>query len=355
MLYISIIFYENDMRFLNHLVRDINNNVEIEHKIILADNRDDKTKKFNFDTKDIKIINMKGNKCQLWAKKEIVNSISDYNSYVWFIDADDGVKHISKYYSKYFDKGYDMIYFNNFVNIEEENIGESYEFIPKKMSIGTFSSDTMWNKFVKVEVLKKALIQIPYYKARFYEDSLLSYICFITSEKCVLINKNFYSYSSNHSIFKTDKKFLGMLTGIDKTLDLLFSIFKTDLRFTGGKPNDIVNALLYYSMFLAFSCETKECGYDFLNKMLLYMESITDMFYVYKSLCFFFLQLTDTSIFHKKLKIYSIEEYNSNYKIKMFLKYFIEKFVIPLKDTKYYSKIKEAKKIIDYYNYEVYN
>lgn len=92
------IFCDNDYNLVESLVKSIEENIEVEHEIILMDNRDVyKNEKIDIP-ENIKVVSMGGNKYQFEARRRVVSECR--GEYIWYIDTDDTVLKVDKNFEK---------------------------------------------------------------------------------------------------------------------------------------------------------------------------------------------------------------------------------------------------------------
>ena len=172
--------------------------VEVNHEIIIVDNRDDKTVPLRYDTENTIIVKTEKNLGILDGRRfGFEHSTGDY---IWFVDIDDEITEVKKrYYSES-----DIIKFPAFVNDEVVFESPSFEFTDidnyaiEGILIGI--NCLLWNKWIKRDVLESAYKLIPHYFCVFAEDLILITACLKHTKTCNLLDViPMYAHTKNES------------------------------------------------------------------------------------------------------------------------------------------------------------
>lgn len=194
---IICLVYDGNIKYLKPFL-ETTKRVEVNHEIIIVDNRDDKTVPLEYDTENTVIVETEKNLGILDGRRfGFEHSTGDY---IWFVDIDDEITEVKK---RYYGES-DIIKFPAFVNDEVVFESPSLEF----NNIDNHSIDSilvainclLWNKWIKREVLESAYKLIPHYFCVFAEDLILVTACLKCAENCSLIDViPMYSHTKNES------------------------------------------------------------------------------------------------------------------------------------------------------------
>jgi glycosyltransferase involved in cell wall biosynthesis len=162
--------YEGNVKYLSKFLK-MTKGIEIEHEVVVVDNRDDKTKPLKCNLKEAVVVKTEKNLGILDGRRfGFEHSTGDY---IWFVDIDDEIMDVH-------DRDYgncDIIKFP-FFN-DDKYLNEVKPRIITGNAIATGNTvgiiDLMlWDKWFKREALEKAYKKIPSFFCIFGEDNLLS-------------------------------------------------------------------------------------------------------------------------------------------------------------------------------------
>lgn len=227
-----ILMCDKDWFLVEKLIQNINEKVKINKEIIVIDNRE-QYKNEEIDFKDAKVFSKGKNLYQLesrrWAIEELVN-----NDYVWFIDGDDQVCEVDNV-----DYTHDVICFNFTTDNEsvfECTYNNEEEFFGEDVLTGyvvNSSISCLWNKWIKTDVLKKAISLIPKNEEiSASEDTIFVLLSYKYAKSYIHINNVYYMYNTTHSnavrqSYEKIEQFRAILKGHNNAYSIIMSSFST--------------------------------------------------------------------------------------------------------------------------------
>lgn len=229
---LAIIFCDKDKDLLINLLQNIKENVQIEHDILLWDNRE-----IIEDIgclKDYKVLNTGGgNIKQFKARQRLIELCT--TDYIWFIDADDEILTVEKYYTDLFDKDYELISFNytvsNFNTYRMNKRNEEVTEIPYE-EYGAF----IWNKWFKTSLLKEQIKKIPQsLDCVASEDIIIGLLMLTSAKKMYRTTRFIYNYQKQLSSAGIEDfsfcfdKYLHLFYGFEEARDFVKTIAPEDV------------------------------------------------------------------------------------------------------------------------------
>ena len=169
---ISIIclVYEGNVKYLADFTSQIKDNVNIQHEVIIVDNRKDKSSPLNY-IGDATVIEAEGNVGILEGRR--LGFEASHNEYIWFTDIDDYILPVSNV--DYGDN--DILAFPFFWKGEQRNLGK--RIIPETefytYDIMYTLNVLLWNKWFKRSILEQAYKDIPHFFCIYNEDNIVFY------------------------------------------------------------------------------------------------------------------------------------------------------------------------------------
>lgn len=222
---------------LKSLINQIYSDLEI---ILIDDNSTDNSALIceKYAKKDSRIVFLKNEKNQGVVYTRGVGFEYAQGEYISCVDADDWLEidTYSKIVSVIYTYSPDMIIYNYYkeYNSYSEEIKEQfseglYEYadyencLKENQSFYTpFISQSLWNKVIKTDLVKKYEKKIPR-ELNILEDALLSHSCLINAEKTYFIDKSYYHYRSRpgSAMYKnTSKAYDSFITYIKCMTDI---------------------------------------------------------------------------------------------------------------------------------------
>ena len=230
-----VLFCDKDYKKIPKLLKSISHKVKIPHEVILVDNTEkyrDTATKFNIHDSDNVFYFTKGkNIKQLAGRKLGVDNAT--GKYIWFIDADDKIKHISTYnVGDCIFNDYDLIQFNyckngkldeGFCQPKSNEIAiKSLNYKKYKMTAGV-----LWNKWIEASIAKNIYNSFPSSISNIsaFEDGLTNILLLQNIHSWYYKRFTTYNYIANKSyadpLYMTPKKYVVAINGFKKAWHLI--------------------------------------------------------------------------------------------------------------------------------------
>lgn len=208
---IVLTFCDKDFCYLERMLKEIQTKVEINHEVILVDNRNDKSKRINGKYDKI-FINNDDNKTNFSRYKAI-----DYvtGERVWFLDCDDDICRIDKSFEKYLYADEDSVSFLY------------YNDVRKRWYLNDLS---LWNKWLKTSKCLEYFKKFHNSRIIFGDDTLI--LAGLETE--LIVHKKIYIYHKSRSYFYsregelTYEDFKKLSYGFENIRDEYLAIGKLD-------------------------------------------------------------------------------------------------------------------------------
>ena len=259
MLTIGIITCDNDYRNIPHLLQQIAEKVEVEHEVIIIDNRD----KFKDDKVDWKASFSYGyNAFQFSARAEIVERAK--GEYIWFLDGDDEIATV-----------HNLDYDEDIVAFSYASYPEGVVHIPNQVfkedvftfEVGTIIRPVLWNKFIRTSLFSKEFVE----KAKNYrmvtnEDILWCYEALRHASSVRIVDEVIYwhkeGYSNRQSVITHDV-IKHLVTGFNDMLTLMRELITDDDFYN----KTIENTCCYLLSIIVYS-DDFEASFQLMMKLL---------------------------------------------------------------------------------------
>lgn len=234
MITVGILFCDRDLDYLKDFLNTIPNKIFIPYEIILLDNRNDNTSDISF-LNDYTVLNKgKGNLYQLVGRKKIIEKAK--GDYIWFVDPDDTLFEIYEDdFAPLLELNYDFYIFSFLYKSLKGDFW--YEQREKLITddILTFeandSSCSLWNKWIKTDVLKQVIKYIPNTAKVSASEDLIYVLGSLKFGKSQLQSKKYvYTFNVDNSCSGLDdyskeyEKFERCFFGLDEANEIIKNI-----------------------------------------------------------------------------------------------------------------------------------
>lgn len=192
-----ILICDKDYNYITDLVKSIDEKVKIKHEIIVIDNRE-KYKDKEVDFANATVYSKGYNLYQLESRRWAIELVT--GDYVWFIDGDDSINEVPE-----MEVDTDILCFNFTTSIQE--IFSCNYFEEEKIETNLLSGENytkmlnvVWNKWIKVDVLKKVYKCIQKdMQVSSSEDMIIVVLSLKYAKSCKHINNVFYNFNCERS------------------------------------------------------------------------------------------------------------------------------------------------------------